>query len=133
MTMLGALALDGFRGFMTIDAGTGNDVFRAFVEHELVPNLRPRDIVVMDNLSAHKDSIALQLIEQAGAEVLFLPPYSPEFNPIEKAWAKLKQLLRRASTLTRDAFDNAVARAIDTINFDDIIGWIRHAGYGGSN
>lgn len=133
MTMLGALALDGFRGFMTVDAGTGNDVFRAFVEYELVPNLRAGDTVVMDNLSAHRDTVAVQLIRQAGAEVLFLPPYSPEFNPIEKAWAKLKEVLRRASTLTRDTFDKAVARAMDTITFDDVLGWIRHAGYTHSN
>ena len=133
MTMLGALALDGFRGFMTVDAGTGNDVFRAFVEHELVPNLRVGDIVVMDNLSAHKDRVALKLIEDAGAQVLFVPPYSPEFNPIEKAWAKLKDMVRRASTYTRDAFDHAVANAMDAISYEDIVGWIRHAGYVGSN
>ena len=132
MTMVGALALDGFRGFMTVNAGTGTDVFRAFVEHELVPNLRTGDLVVMDNLSAHKDTLAVQLLHQAGVEVLFLPPYSPEFNPIEKAWAKLKDILRRACTLTRDAFDQAVARAMDTITLHDILGWIRHAGYTGS-
>jgi len=82
------LALNGWRGFMTINAPTDRDVFLAFVTQQLVPNLRPGDIVAMDNLSAHKHAVAA--IRSAGANVLFLPPYSPEYNPIEKAWAKLK-------------------------------------------
>lgn len=129
ITMLGALALDGFRGFMTIDAATDADVFRAFVTHELVPNLRPGDLVVMDNLSAHKDSDVLNTIRAAGANVLFLPPYSPEYNPIEKAWAKMKELLRRLDTLTRDTFDGAVANAMDAVSLHDISAWVEHAGY----
>ena len=85
VTMIGALALDGFRSLMTIDAGTSADVFLAFIEQQLVPNLHPGDIVVMDNLSVHKTAAVLAAIRSAGAEVLFLPPYSPEFNPIERA------------------------------------------------
>lgn len=127
--MIGALALDGFRGFMTVDAGSSAEVFRAFVEQQLVPNLRADDLVVMDNLSAHRDSEALAAIRGCGAEVLFLPPYSPEFNPIEKAWGKIKAVLRRLSTLTRDAFDAAVATAMKAITLDDVRGWTSHAGY----
>lgn len=127
--MLGALALDGFRGFMTIDAGTSTDVFRAFVTHELVPNLCPDDIVVMDNLSAHKNAHVRELIEAAGCELLFTPPYSPEFNPIEEAWAKLKDIIRRAETRSRDAFDSAVAHAINQVQRTDISGWFGYAGY----
>jgi transposase len=129
MTMVGALALDGFRGFMTIDAPTSSDVFRAFVTHELANNLRAGDLVVMDNLSAHKDSEVQRRIRAAGAEILFLPPYSPELNPIEKAWAKIKQILRRVDTLSRDAFDMAVAAAMDNISLGDIQAWVQHAGY----
>jgi len=129
ITMLGAVALDGLRGFMTIDAGTGNDVFSAFVEHELVPNLRSGDIVVMDNLSAHRNAAVLGQIHAAGAQTLFIPPYSPEFNPIEKLWGKLKDLIRRAETLTRAAFDRAVACALQHISLHDIRAWIQHAGY----
>lgn len=129
MTMIGAIALDGFRGLMTIDAGTGNDVFRAFVEHELVPNLKRDDIVVLDNLSSHRDKVAIELIHDVGADVLHTPPYSPEFNAIEKTWSKMKEFLRRAETSTRDLFDKAVAGAMDTITRSDIAGWIRHAGY----
>lgn len=129
MTMIGALALDGFRGFMTIDAGTAADVFRAFVEQQLVAHLRAGDIVVMDNLSAHRDADSIAAIQACGAEVLFLPPYSPEFNPIEKAWAKIKDALRRLATRTREAFDAAVATAMATISPNDVRAWTKYAGY----
>lgn len=129
VTMIGALALDGFRGFMTIDSGTSADVFLAFVEQQLGPNLKPGDIVVMDNLSAHKTAAVVAAIRAVGADVLFLPPYSPEYNPIERAWAKLKDFIRRLPTLTREAFDAAVARAMAAVCSDDIRGWTRHAGY----
>lgn len=127
--MLGALALTGFRGLMTIDAGTSTDVFLAFVQQILAPNLRPGDIVVMDNLAAHKVPIVRAAIQAVGATILFLPPYSPEFNPIERAWAKLKDFIRRLPTLTRDDFDDAVASAMDAISADDVHGWTAFAGY----
>jgi transposase len=129
MTMIGALALDGFRGFMTVDASTAADVFRAFVEQQLVAHLRAGDIVVMDNLSAHRDADAIAVIQACGADVLFLPPYSPEFNPIEKAWAKIKDALRRLTTRPRDAFDAAVATAMAAISANDVRAWTAHAGY----
>ena len=109
MTMIGAVALDGWRGFVTIDSATDGDVFLAYVQQQLVPQLRPGDIVVMDNLASHKSPAVIAAIRAAQAQVLFLPPYSPDFNPIEKAWAKLKDILRRLPTLSRDAFDDAVA------------------------
>lgn len=127
--MVGAIALDGFRGFMTINAGTSTDVFAAFVTHQLIPCLRDGDIVVMDNLSAHKNAQVRKRIEAAGCHVLFTPPYSPEFNPIEELWAKLKDIIRRVETKTRDAFDQAVASAMDQIRKADIFGWFQHAGY----
>lgn len=127
--MIGAMALDGFRGLMTVNAGTSNDVFQAFVVHELVPNLCPGDLVVMDNLSAHRNATVKRWIEEAGANILFTPPYSPEFNPIEEAWAKLKDILRRAQTLTRQAFDDALAAAVDCIRLQDIRAWVQFAGY----
>lgn len=128
VTMIGAIALDGFRGLMTMNAGTSVDVFLAYVEQVLVPNLRDGDIVVMDNLNAHRNAQVLAAIRNAGADVLFTPPYSPEFNPIEKAWAKLKDILRRAQTRNRDAFDKAVAAAMELISCDDIAGWVNHCG-----
>lgn len=129
ITMLGAMALDGFRGFMTIDSGTSTDVFDAFVTHELTPNLRPGDIVVMDNLSAHKNAAIRKKIEAVGCSVVFTPPYSPEFNPIEEAWAKLKDIVRRLETRTREAFDAAIAMALDQVSTNDIFGWVNYAGY----
>lgn len=129
MTMIGAVALDGLRGFLTIDAATNTEVFVAFVRHELCPRLNPGDLVVMDNLSAHKVSEVRILIQERGADVLFIPPYSPEFNPIEQVWAKLKGIIRRFATRTRDAFDRAVAYALDAITSQDIRAWTDYAGY----
>ena len=127
--MIGALAIDGFRGFMTIDAATNTDVFLAFVEQQLAPQLRRGDLVVMDNLGAHKSPAVLAAIRTCGADALFLPPYSPEYNPIEKAWAKLKDILRRLPTLTRAAFDRACAIAMDAITTADVLAWSEFAGY----
>ncbi len=127
--MLGAIALDGIRGVMTIDAGTSTEVFLAFVEQVLAPNLRPGDVVVMDNLAAHKAPPIREALRRAGADILLLPPYSPELNPIERAWGKLKDILRRADTLTRAAFDRALAVALDAISTADIRGWTAFAGY----
>lgn len=129
MTMIGAIGLNGFGGFMSIDATTDAEVLRAFVRHELVRNSRSGDIVVMDNLSVHEDAESPRIIREAGADVLFPPPYSPEYNPIEKAWSKMKEVLRRLDTLTRDTFENALAVAMDAISRDDIRSWIEHAGY----
>jgi transposase len=129
ITMLGAIALDGVRGFMTIDAGTSTEVFLAFVEQVLAPNLRPGDLVVMDNLAAHKAPPIREALRKLGADILLLPPYSPELNPIERAWAKLKDILRRGNTLTRAAFEIAIAAALEAISLDDIRAWTEYAGY----
>lgn len=83
----------------------------------------------MDNLSAHKDQEVLDAIRGTGADVLFLPPYSPEFNPIEKVWAKLKAMIRRVETLTREAFDQALVTAMHAISTENLRAWIGHAGY----
>jgi transposase len=129
MTMIGAIGLTGFKGFMTINDATSAEVFRAFINHELRPHLRAGDLVVMDNLNVHKDSEILETIRNAGADAVYLPPYSPEYNPIEKVWAKMKELMRRLNTLTRETFDAAVATAMNAISLDDISAWIGHAGY----
>jgi len=129
MTMIGALAVDGWRGFITINAPTDREVLLAFVEQELVRNLRRGDVVVLDNLAAHKQGSVIAAIRAAGGDVLFLPPYSPEYNPIEQAWAKLKEIVRRRSTLTREAFDAALSAAMDEISVGDIRAWAQHAGY----
>jgi hypothetical protein len=90
--------------------------------NELIPNLKRGDIVVMDNLSAHKHTAIRKLIEAACCRLIFAPPYSPEFNPVEEAWAKLKDIIRRLETTTREAFDSAVACAIEQVCATDILG-----------
>lgn len=129
MTMVGAIALNGFRGMMSVDAPMDGDVYCAFIEQILVPNIVLGDTVVMDNLSVHKNAQATRAIESAGGSVLFLPAYSPEFNPIEKVWAKLKDFMRRVENETRELFDAALVKAMQEITVENIRAWIEFAGY----
>lgn len=126
MTILGAMSLSGLVAMMTIEEPTDTDIFLAYVEHLLCPALKPGDVVVMDNLSSHKVDGVRKLIEAVGAEVLYLPPYSPDLNPIEKAWAKLKQLLRSARARTQKALDRAIAEALQCISADNARAWFKH-------
>lgn len=125
LTVLGAMSLRGMVATMTIEEATDADIFLAYAEQVLAPVLRPGDVVVMDNLGSHKVDDVRQAIEKAGAEVLYLPPYSPDLNPIEKAWAKFKQLLRSAKARSKDALDQAVADALNRITPDDAKAWFR--------
>ena len=127
--MLGALRLDGLHCLMTVNGGTDGDVFLAFIEQLVVPTLRQGDVVVLDNLSAHKVKGVRELIDGAGAELVYLPPYSPELNPIEQCWSKLKHLLRKASARTRDALDNALGKAMKQVTSSDCHGWFSACGY----
>ncbi len=130
MTILGAMSLDGMVATMTIEEPTDTDIFLAYVEHLLYPVLKTGDVVVMDNLSAHKAPAVQQWIEKAGAELLYLPPYSPDLNPIEKAWAKIKQQLREAKARTKDALDQAITNALPHITPANAQAWFRLALYG---
>lgn len=125
LTVLGAMSLNGMIATMTIEEATDADIFLAYVEQVLSPALQTGDVVVMDNLSSHKVSRVRDLIEKAGAEILYLPPYSPDLNPIEKAWAKLKQLLRSAKARTAEALDQAITQALKLITQDDAKAWFR--------
>ncbi len=127
--MISSIRRDGSTAAMTVDGATTSEVFRAYVQHILAPTLRPGDIVVLDNLSPHKDKAALALIEQAGAEVRFLPPYSPDFNPIEKMWSKVKTLLRSAKARTDDALLTAIGAALAKVTAQDAEGWFASCGY----
>jgi transposase len=126
LTILGAISLRGIVASMTIEEATDGDIFLAYVEHILCPALRPGDVVVMDNLSSHKIKGVRELIEKVGAEVLYLPPYSPDLNPIEKAWSKLKQLLRCAKARTSQALEDAITEAIRLITPDNAKAWFNH-------
>lgn len=114
---------------MAINDATSAEVFCEYVRHVLIPTLRPGDIVVLDNLSAHKDAEALDLIRAAGAKVWFLPPYSPDLNPIEKMWSKIKEFLRAAKARTFDTLLNAIAAALATVTPQDAEGWFQSCGY----
>ena len=127
LTILGAMSLRGMIATMTIEEVTDTEIFLAYVEQVLCPALQSGDVVVMDNLSSHKVNGVRELIQKAGAEVLYLPPYSPDLNPIEKAWAKLKQLLRSAKARTQEALDHALAEALQLITADNARAWFRHS------
>ncbi len=130
LTVLGALCLGGVRAAMTIESATDGEVFLAYLEQVLAPPLRVGDVVVMDNLSPHKLKRVREVIEAAGAQLLYLPPYSPDLNPIEKAWAKLKQSLRAAKARTSGLLEQAVAEGLRAISADNAAAWFRYCGYG---
>jgi len=127
--MISSIRLAGSTACMTIAGATDTEVFRAYVAAVLVPTLRPGDTVVMDNLAPHKSEPTLALIAQAGAEVLFLPAYSPDFNPIEKMWSKVKALLRSTEARTPDALVTAIGAALAQVTAKDALGWFVSCGY----
>jgi len=128
-TLIAAVRSTGPFAPMLLDGATDGDAFIAWVEQFLAPSLRRGEIVVMDNLSSHKISAVRQAIEAAGAQLLYLPPYSPDLNPIEKMWSKIKTLLRGAKARTYDALVSAVAEVLTAVTPSDIKGWFSHCGY----
>jgi transposase len=128
-TLIAALDAAGVRCSAVVDGAVNADVFEAFVGQVLVPTLTPGDVVVMDNLSSHKRARTRELIEGAGATLLFLPPYSPDLNPIELVFAKLKQLLRSLACRTREALWGLMQGALDRISPSDATNCFRHCGY----
>ena len=128
-TFIGGLRLSGMSAPMVLDGPMTGDWFLAYVRHILVPTLRPGDVVILDNLAAHKRAAAREAIEAAGASLRFLPPYSPDLNPIENAFAKLKARLRKAAARTVDQLWAAIAEAIDTYNPTECANYFAAAGY----
>lgn len=129
VSMLGCLSLSGISAPMTISGAVDGLVFLAYVEQVLVPTLAPGDVVVMDNLSAHKAKRVRELIEGCGAKLIYLPPYSPDLNPIEKCWSKIKTYLRAAKARTREALKKALAEVLQLITEEDAAGWFSSCGY----
>ncbi|MGH9598625.1 MAG: IS630 family transposase [Terracidiphilus sp.] len=125
LTILGAISTRGMIATMTVEAATDREIFLAYLEHVLCPQLRTGDVVVMDNLSSHKVSGVRERIEAAGAELLYLPPYSPDLNPIEKAWSKLKQLLRSIKARSKESLDKAISELLPQISPDNAQAWFR--------
>lgn len=129
LTILAAMTLRGVQAAMTIDAATDTDVFAAFIEQVLVPTLRPGQVLILDNLAAHKVGWIVQQIERAKCRVIFLPPYSPDFSPIEPMWSKVKQLLRSVAARTVEGLQTAVGPALSAITESDCHGYFKHCGY----
>ena len=128
-TMISSIRMDGTTACMTVDGPTTTEVFRAYVVSVLIPSLRPGDIVILDNLAPHKDEETIQLVEQAGACVQFLPPYSPDFNPIENMWSKVKEALRTAKARTEPTLWDAIADALRRVTPSDARNWFAACGY----
>lgn len=129
ITIIGALGVGGLDALMTVDGATDGEVFRVYVNRVLCPRLRPGEIVVMDNLGAHKVSGIREAIESRGAKLIYLPPYSPDLSPIERCWSKIKTALRAAGARTRRALERAIKRAISTVSESDALAWFAHCGY----
>lgn len=128
-TFLAGLRTSGLTAPLVIDGAVNGDLFLAYVRQQLAPTLRPGDIVIMDNLSSHKRAGVREAIEAAGATLLFLPPYSPDFNPIEQAFAKFKWLLKSAALRTVDALWKTCGQLLERFTETECRNYIQHAGY----
>ena len=130
ITLISSLSADeGIGAAMSVEGATDGAAFETYVKHFLAPTLRRGQIMVMDNLQVHKIKRVRDLVEGAGAEVLFLPPYSPDFSPIEEAFSKVKGILRRIGARTREALLEATSEALDAVSRTDAVGWFGHCGY----
>lgn len=130
ITLIAGIRQSGLVAPMLMVGSLTGPAFIDYVERCVVPELRAGDVVVLDNLGAHRMADVQRAIEAAGASVLFLPPYSPDLNPIELAWSKVKALVRKLEPRALDALVDATARALESITATDLTNWLRHAGYG---
>ena len=128
-TLLASMSVEGMGPTVAVEGTTDREVFEAYLEEVLVPSLRRDQIVVMDNLSAHKSERVRELVESTGCELLYLPPYSPDLNPIEEAFSKIKGILRKAEARSREALVEALGRALDAITLQDVRAFFEHCGY----
>ena len=129
LTLLGALSSAGVAALMTVDGATDGEVFLAFVREVLAPTLNLGDVVLWDNLGAHRSPAVRAAVEARGAQLIFLPPYSPDLNPIERCWSKIKTCLRAAKARTREALEAALKQALATVTESDARAWFAHCGY----
>ena len=128
-TPLSSMTIEGMGPSLTVEGSTTAQVFETYIEKVLLPGLRKGQIVVMDNLWAHRPKRIRELIEQHGCELLYLPAYSPDYNPIEEAFAKIKNLLRKAQARSKEALVEAIAAALSAVTAEDVRGFFKHAGY----
>jgi transposase len=128
-TLLSSMTLSGMGPSLAVEGATTARIFETYVEKVLAPSLRPGQIVVMDNLGAHKPRRVRELIERRGCELVYLPAYSPDYNPIEEAFSKVKNLLRKTAARTKEALLEAMGRALDAVTAEDALGFFEHSGY----
>jgi transposase len=128
-TLIAALTAEGMGACMTLEGATDADAFVAYLTHFLVPSLRPGQVVVLDNLSVHKDKRVAPLIAAARCRLCYLPAYSPDFNPIESAFSKIKAAMRRVAARTHEALVDALGPVLDTVTVQDVRGWYDLCGY----
>jgi transposase len=128
-SMISAIGLRGLVATMTLEGAVDTLAFDAYINEVLGPNLRPGDVVILDNLNVHKASQIERAAVSAGARVIWLAPYSPDFSPIEQCWSKIKQSLRAAKARTREELEAALVKALKLVTKSDILGWFSHCGY----
>jgi transposase len=128
-TVLSSMSLRGMGPSLTVEGATTSAVFEAYMEQVLAPTLRKGQVVVMDNLSAHKGERVRQLIEERGCKLIYLPSYSPDYNPIEEAFSKIKGLVRKAEARTKEALVEAIGSALSAVTTEDVRGFFEHSGY----
>jgi transposase len=128
-TVLSSMSLRGMGPSLTVEGATTSAVFEAYMEQVLAPTLRKGQVVVMDNLSAHKGERVRQLIEERGCKLIYLPSYSPDYNPIEEAFSKIKGLVRKAEARTKEALVEAIGSALSAVTTEDVRGFFEHCGY----
>ena len=129
-TLIASITLEGGMGeAISIEGATDAEVFETYVEEFLTPTLKAGQVVVLDGLGAHRTARVRELIERRGAELLFLPSYSPDLNPIEEAFSKIKNIVRKAGARTREALDEIMGEALRAVTLEDVAGWFSHCGY----
>ena len=128
-SIISTLSLNGVEAPMMFKGTMNGDFFAGYIEHVLAPTLSRGEIVVMDNYSAHKGFDVLEPIYEMGASVMFLPEYSPDLNPIELMWSKVKSILRKLKPRTAEDLISAMGQALDAVTYEDIVGWFEHDGY----
>lgn len=128
-TLLASMSLEGMGPSLAVEDSTTAEVFEAYLEHVLLPEVQEGQVVIMDSLPAHKSNRVRELIEERGCELLYLPSYSPDYNPIEEAFSKIKEILRRAAARSREALVEAIGQALSAISSQDAWSFFKHAGY----
>jgi transposase len=128
-TLLASMTVEGMGPSLAVKGSTNAEVFEAYLEQVLLPELEEGQVLIMDNLPAHKPERVRELIEERGCELLYLPSYSPDYNPIEEAFSKIKEILRRAAARAREALVEALGLALSAVSREDARGFFEHAGY----